>query len=90
MDRVLEVRKYRKDNFSLVKLEVMLADLPMMVVFCKYLSLEELDPSHRSNVIQLAYYEAALRMVTHTRHLKTLARAFDFRSIFALIDDLND
>lgn len=34
-DRVLEVEKYRKDNFSQWKLEDILADLPMMVVFCK-------------------------------------------------------
>lgn len=85
--RSLEIYNYLY-NFSLKHLTDMLADLPMMVIFCKYLAKSELDPSQRSGVHQLAYYEASILMVRNSPHLSALARAFDFRAIFSRIDEL--
>lgn len=74
-------------KFSIKRLEEMLADLTMMMIFCKYLSESGLDPSRRSSVTRLANYEAALMMVAHTCHLPVLIKVFDFRTVFSPIEE---
>jgi hypothetical protein len=69
-------------KFSLQKLKHMIDDLPMMVLFCRYLEMAGTEPTTRSLIDLLAFREASILMLKNCKHLELLAKFFDFQKMF--------
>ncbi len=79
--RVITVYYYLY-KFSLDRMQKLLNDLPMMLLFCKYLELSQIEPSSRSTVNRLAYLEASLLMLKHSKHLAKVSKAFKLEQLY--------
>lgn len=80
--RIVTVYNYLY-KFSLDRMQQLLNDLPMMLIFCKYLELSAIEPSTRSNVNLFAYLEASVLMLKHSDLLPVLTKAFNLKELFS-------
>ena len=80
--RVFTVYNYLY-KFSLDRMQQLLNDLPMMLLFCKYLELSAIEPSTRSNVNRFAYLEASVLMLKHSSCLPEVSKAFNLKQLFS-------